>query len=86
MRACMLTTLDNPYDPFTQFDDWYRYDEDNGYNTCEYLARICETSDELSESDQNLAIEQAIDEIVEFNVTGNYKKVVKEIEAEPLNV
>ena len=86
MQACMLTTLDNPYDPFTQFDDWYRFDEDNGYHSCEYLARICESSDSLSEDDQNLAIETAIDEIVQLNVTGNYKKVKKEIKAETFKV
>lgn len=82
MQACMLTTLDNPYDPFTQFDDWYRYDEDNGYHSLEYLARVCESSDNLSEADQNLAIEAAIDEIISFNVTGNYQKKKKDIEVE----
>ena len=75
----MLTTLDNPYDPFTQFDDWYGYDRDNGYNTCEYLARVCFTSDNLSEADETEAINAAIDEIISLNVTGNYKKVTKEV-------
>jgi len=71
----MLTTLDNPYNPFTQFDDWYAYDVEKGYYTCNYLARIVKTSEDLSEEDEALAIEQAIDEIVSMNITGLYKKV-----------
>lgn len=71
----MLTTADNPFDPFTEFDEWLRFDESKGYNTCAYLARIAKTSDELSETDQNLAIQSAIDEIIRMNVLGIYKKV-----------
>lgn len=78
MADSMLTTIDNPYDPFTQFDEWYAFDESKGYHTCGYLARIAKTSDELSEKDEALAIESAIDEIVKLNILGIYKKVTKE--------
>lgn len=71
----MLTTLDNPYDPFTQFDEWYLYDVLSGYNTCAYLARVVITSDELSEADQDLALEQGMDEIMRENILGIYRKV-----------
>jgi hypothetical protein len=71
----MLTTVDNPYDPFTQYDEWLAFDQRLGYFTIEYLARITITSSELSETDQDLAIEQAIDEIVEYNVSGMHRKV-----------
>ena len=30
----MLTTSDNPYNPFTQFDEWQMFDSLQGYNTC----------------------------------------------------
>ena len=72
----MLTTTDNPYDPHTQFREWYVYDLSMGYDTCGYLARVTLTSESLSETDNELAIEQAIDEIIELNVRGIYKKVV----------
>lgn len=72
----MLTTIDNPFNPFTQFDEWQAWDESHGYYTCAYLARIARTSDELSETDEALAINQAIDEILALNVLGIYKKVV----------
>lgn len=75
-RAIMLTTVDNPFNPFTQFDEWNAFDEAKGYYSCAYLARIAKVSDELSEEDEALAIEQAIDEIVKLNILGIYKKVV----------
>jgi hypothetical protein len=71
----MLTTVDNPFDPFIQFDEWYQWDVSAGYNTAALLARITKSSSELSEPDQALAIQQAIDEIVEENVTGMFRKV-----------
>lgn len=77
-RVAMLTTLDNPFDPFTQWADWQRFDEDNGYNSMNYLARIAILSPDLSLDDYNEAVEVAIDEIVELNLTGNYKKVYED--------
>lgn len=71
----MLTTIDNPFDPFTQWDHWKRYDEDKKYYTCNYLARIAKTSDDLSDEENNKEIESAINEIVSFNIIGLYKKV-----------
>lgn len=71
----MLTTVDNPYDPFTEFDAWYAYDVAMGYHTAAYLARVVVTSSELSEADQDLAIELAIDEIVKEDELGIYIKV-----------
>ena len=73
----MLTTTDNPFDPFTQWDEWKRFDEDMQYYTCEYLARIAKTSDDLSDADNESAIEDAINEIVSLNILGVYRKVFK---------
>jgi hypothetical protein len=72
----MLTTVDNPYNPSTQFDEWYEFDVAAGYNTTSLLARIVKTSDELSEADQDAALEDAIDEIVKENVSGMHRKIV----------
>lgn len=77
MKQVMLTTIDNPYDPFTNYREWSAYDMQQGYNTPDYLARVALTSDELSEADYNAEVEKAIDEIVELNITGVYKKVVR---------
>lgn len=75
----MLTTIDNPYDPFDEFDLWLGYDETNGYFSSALLARVALYSDEMSEADQDLAIEQAINEIIKEDPTLNFKKVSKEV-------
>lgn len=70
-----ITTVDNPYNPLTDFDHWRLYDEvEKGYNTSGYLARIAKTSDSLSDEENDEEIERAIDEIIEFN-PGVYRKV-----------
>ena len=73
--VAMITTIDNPWDPFTQWKEWYAYDEEKGYCTCSYLARIAKTGTELTDEQQDLANEEAIDEIIRINGLGFYKKV-----------
>lgn len=75
MSSCMLTTFDNPFDPFEQFDSWFQYDCDKGYNSCSYLARIAHTSDQLSDAENEKEIERAIDEIIFYDFMNIYKKV-----------
>ena len=82
MNDVMLTTIDNPFDPFTQWDEWKRFDEDMQYYTCEYLARIAKTSDDLSDADNESAIEDAINEIVSLNILGVYRKDFKKTNKE----
>lgn len=79
MARVALTTVDNPYDPFTQFKEWYAFDTvQKGYYTSEYLARIAPYSSEMPDEMVEILREKAIDEIVELNVLGIYKKVTKE--------
>lgn len=75
MAKCALTTFDNPYDPFEQFDSWYMFDLDKGYNSCAYLDRIAKTSDSLSDKENEQEIERAINEIIKFDPFNIYKKV-----------
>ena len=72
----MLTTIDNPYNPFDEFDQWFMFDNDHGYGSCQYLGRIARTSDALSEKENDEEVERAIDEIVRldpFNIYMKYK-------------
>ena len=79
MLVAMLTTYDNPYDPFTQWEEWFSFDRNAGYFTPGLLARIVKTSNDLSETDQRQAINDAVDEIVEMNVLGIHKKVSRDV-------
>lgn len=75
MTQHMLTTVDNPFNPFTEYNAWFGWDVAAGYHTTEFLARIVRTSDDLSEADQAQAIETGIEEIVRENLLGVYTKV-----------
>lgn len=77
MEVYMLTTEDNPYNPFSHFDEWYAWDTAHGYNTCSYLARVAKDSPDLSPAQSQNSVNDAIDEIVSFNLTGNYIKVTE---------
>lgn len=76
-QLCALTTFDNPYNPFTQFERWFLFDTEKGYNSCGYLARIARTSDEMSDSEYDSEIEAAIDEIIKYDFRNIYKKVYR---------
>ena len=74
----MLTTIDNPYNPFEQFDLWLLFDKEKGYNTCEYLARIVNLTNDMSEKEIEVATDKAIDDIIVNDPFGIYKKVTIE--------
>ena len=76
-NAYRLTTFDNPFDPFEQFTSWFLYDEEKGYHTCAYLGRIARTSDALTDEENELEIERAIDEIIKYDFRNVYKKVAR---------
>ena len=76
---CALTTVDNPYNPFEQFLSWFLFDEEKGYHSCAYLGRIARTSDQLSDEENNQEIERAIDEIIKYDVTNIYRKVIQQV-------
>ena len=75
MEDVMLTTIDNPYNPHHQFDDWFAFDSQKGYHSCSYLARIAATSDSLSEEENNEIIDNAIQSIIDFDPLGIYIRI-----------
>ena len=71
----MLSTIDNPFNPFKDFDSWFLFDVEKGYNSCAYLARIAKTSNEFTEKEEDEEIERAIDEIIKYDFMNLYIKV-----------
>lgn len=80
MRVVALSTKDNPFNPITQFDDWYRFDMDKGYSSCSYLARITNSSESNNETANVDDVESAIDEIIKYDPFDCYIKVVEEVQ------
>lgn len=73
----MLSTEDNPWNPWTDYDEWWAWDEGAGYHSASLLARVVRTSDDLSDPDQEKAIDDGIDEIVNENLSGMHIRVFK---------
>lgn len=81
-KDCMLTTFDNPYNPFDDFTLWLLYDKEQGYNTCERLARIAKLSDDMSQDEIDAETDRAMDEIIFYDFLNIYKKVWQDVEPE----
>ena len=75
-NECMLTTVDNPFNPFEQFTSWRLFDLEKGYNSCERLARIAKISEGMSQKEIDDETERAIDEIIEYDFLNIYKKAM----------
>ena len=78
-KEVMLTTFDNPFNPFDEFTSWFLFDVEKGYNSCSRLARIAHFTDEMTQKEQDEEHERAIDEIIEYDVMNIYKKVTKNL-------
>ena len=76
----MLTTFDNPFDPFDEFVQWFLFDVEKGYYTCNKLARIARSSEEFSTIEDKEETERAIDEIINYDFLNIYKKVTRTTE------
>jgi len=76
----MLSLATNPHNPWTEYALWKNFDTREGFDTAGLLARTISTSDAISEADQNVATEQAIESILTNpSFKGLYKKLEREI-------
>lgn len=83
VKEAMLTTIDNEFDPFDEFGQWYSRDvmlamQQNRRTASGYLAIIAACSEDLSDNEYNQVMNDAIDEIVELDLSGTFKKVTRE--------
>lgn len=82
----MLSTLDNPYNPFENFNGWNQFDQAKGYYTLSYLGRVVDYSGCFTEEQRRNAREAAIDEIITLNPLGIYCRVYKNEKVKPIEV
>lgn len=79
----MITTIDNPYNPFEDFENWYLYDIEKGYFTCESLARLINEDKLFTDKQKDEETNRAIDRLIQIDPLAIYKKVYKNTEIEP---
>ena len=77
-QEIMITTIDNPFDPFEQIEAWRLKDIELQHFTCERLARIARLSPEMSDFEREKEIERAIDEIIKYDPEDIFVKVVRQ--------
>ncbi len=68
----LLTTLDNPFNPFTDFANWYQCDVTLGYNTCSLIARLLPPIDGLPPKLEHLLYLSTVRTIIDIDVTNQY--------------
>ena len=73
-KDVFITTYDNPYDYFKQFDQWLNFDRQKGYFTLEYVARLAKVAPDLSEEQERIEMENTFDKMIEWNGSF-YRKV-----------
>ena len=72
----MLTTIDNPFNPFEENEAWLAYDLNHSFaSACCQLARIQRTNPLMSEKETAQEEDRAIIEIAELNVTGTFRLI-----------
>ena len=74
----MLSTSDNPFNPFDDFENWLAFDREKDYKSCELLARNANISDEMSQFEIDDEVERAIDEIIKYDPLDIYVKVTRQ--------
>lgn len=70
-----LTTLDNPFDYFTDFEHWWKWDQSKGYRTCERLAKLTGSTNNLSDEEAESAITDAVMRLYQLDILGIYRLV-----------
>lgn len=79
-KQFMLTTIDNPFNPFEDYKSWLSFDKEKGYDSAERLMRIAEITEEMTDVEENKEIERAIDEIIKYDILNIYQKVGQDLQ------
>lgn len=77
-RKVSITTIDNPFDPIDDFDHWFMFDVEKGYYTSSTLARLTNLTEDMTDLEESIEVERAIDRLIEIDPLDIYKKVVHE--------
>ena len=84
MKEYMLSTIDNPWNPFKNFDEWLQFDLSHSYNTLAYVARIAKTDSEMDDKTYSDQVNKAIDDILKYNPLPIYIRVSEETDTKKI--
>lgn len=75
METFMLSTIDNPFNPFDDFTSWYMFDCEKGHNTSSRIARIANIDSEMTQKEVEEERIRAMDLIFRQDFEDKYIKV-----------
>ena len=75
MADYMVTTMDNPWNPFTHYHKWLDYDSEYGYNTDQWIYILSKTSSDLVKEEMEEQIDAGVDRLLELDPFGLHVKV-----------
>ena len=78
-KEFMLTTNDNPFDPFEQFASWLLFDKEKGYNSCEKIATLAHITDDMTQKEIDEETNRVIEKIIELDFLDIYTKAYKKV-------
>jgi hypothetical protein len=71
----VLSTIDNPFNPHDDYDKWKDWDEDNGYYTEAFVARLLDMEGDFDVDDDvkiKYLTDKVIKDILDNDVTNHY--------------
>lgn len=75
MGDYMITTIDNPWNPFTHYHEWLDHDMQHGYNTDQWLYILSRTSNDLAMEEQDEQIDVGAQRLLELDPYGLHVKL-----------
>ena len=74
----LLTTIDNPYNPFDDFSNWYAFDMEKGHNTCDLIGRLAQLRDDMTQREEEEEYARVAEFILYHDPHDKYKKIFKQ--------
>ena len=78
-NVCMMSSIDNPFNPFEDFESWHLYEQEKGFDPCSIVARLANLSDDMSEEEIDLETERVIDRFIALDPLNRFEKVIKSV-------
>lgn len=75
MKDKMLTTIENPFNPFKNFENWLKFDREKNHFTLELIDRFTLSRTSFTEEFDRMMYDWALEDIIESDFEGKYRIV-----------